>query len=28
VVLPLLQLLDKRGMTRRLPDDRRQVTGR
>jgi selenocysteine-specific elongation factor len=28
VVLPLLQLLDKRGMTRRLPDDRRLVTGR
>ncbi|CAA9366590.1 MAG: Selenocysteine-specific translation elongation factor [uncultured Nocardioidaceae bacterium] len=28
VVLPLLQLLDKRGMTRRLPDDRRSVTGR
>ena len=28
VVLPLLQLLDKRGMTRRLPDDRRVLTGR
>ena len=28
VVLPLLQLLDKRGMTRRLLDDRRVVTGR
>jgi selenocysteine-specific elongation factor len=28
VVLPLLQLLDKRGLTRRLPDDRRLVTGR
>ena len=28
VVLPLLQLLDKRGMTRRLPDDRRLLTGR
>jgi selenocysteine-specific elongation factor len=28
VVLPLLQLLDKRGLTRRLPDDRRLLTGR
>ena len=28
VVIPLLQLLDKRGSTRRLPDDRRSVTGR
>jgi selenocysteine-specific elongation factor len=28
VVLPLLQLLDKRGSTRRLPDDRRELTGR
>jgi selenocysteine-specific elongation factor len=28
VVLPLLQHLDKRGMTRRLPDDRRMLTGR
>jgi selenocysteine-specific elongation factor len=25
VVLPLLQLLDKQGRTRRLPDDRRSV---
>ncbi len=28
VVLPLLQLLDRRGLTRRLPDDRRLLTGR
>ena len=28
VVLPLLQHLDKRGMTRRLPDDRRLLTRR
>ncbi|MCK6209899.1 SelB C-terminal domain-containing protein [Georgenia sp. EYE_87] len=28
VVLPLLDLLDRRGLTRRLPDDRREVTGR
>ncbi|MDD9207948.1 SelB C-terminal domain-containing protein [Georgenia sp. 10Sc9-8] len=28
VVLPLLEYLDRRGMTRRLPDDRRRVTGR
>ena len=28
VVLPLLDHLDRAGLTRRLPDDRRQVTGR
>jgi selenocysteine-specific elongation factor len=28
VVLPLLDLLDRRGITRRHPDDRREVTGR
>ncbi|GAA4287087.1 SelB C-terminal domain-containing protein [Georgenia daeguensis] len=28
VVLPLLDLLDRRGLTRRLPDDRRELTGR
>lgn len=28
VVLPLLEHLDRTGLTRRLPDDRRQVTGR
>jgi selenocysteine-specific elongation factor len=27
VVLPLLEALDRAGLTRRLPDDRRQVTG-
>jgi hypothetical protein len=25
VALPLLELLDRRGLTTRLPDDRRQV---
>ena len=28
VVLPLLEHLDRTGLTRRLPDDRREVTGR
>ena len=28
VAVPLLELLDRRGVTRRLPDDRRVVTGR
>jgi selenocysteine-specific elongation factor len=28
VVLPLLEHLDRAGLTRRLPDDRREVTGR
>ena len=27
VAIPLLEYLDRRGLTRRLPDDRRTVTG-
>ncbi|MER6595768.1 SelB C-terminal domain-containing protein, partial [Micromonospora purpureochromogenes] len=28
VAVPLLELLDRRGATRRLPDDAREVVGR